>query len=100
MASNQLRAEFGTLDQLSADQGTHAGNIESYRETLKQHVSLAISNFDGGLGSDEHDAVMKIADRLIDEHIQATQQFKGSTTQVHDTFRQGGEMARNILASG
>ena len=100
MASNQLRAEFGTLDQLSADQGTHAGTVESYRETLKQHVNLAISNFDGGLGSDEHNAVMKIADRLIDEHIAATQQFQGSTHQVHDTFRQGGQAARNILASG
>ena len=100
MASNQLRAEFGTLDQLAADQGTHASNIESYRETLKQHVSLAISNFDGGVGSYEHDAVMKIADRLIDEHIQATQQFQGSTHQVNDTFRQGGQTARNILANG
>ncbi len=100
MASNQLRAEFGTIDQLAADQSTHAGTIEGFRETLKQHVSVAINNFDGGLGSDEHDAVMKIADRLIDEHIQATQQFQGSTTQVGDTFRQGGQTARNILASG
>jgi uncharacterized protein YukE len=100
MASNQLRAEFGTLDQLSADQGAHAGTVEGFREALRQHVSLAINNFDGGLGSDEHAAVMKIADQLIDEHIAATQQFRGSTDQVNDTFRQGGQMARNILAAG
>jgi transposase len=98
--SNQVRAHFGTLEQLSADQTTHASDIEGYRATLKQHVLLAVNNFDGGLGSDEHVAVMKIADRLIDEHITATRQFKTSTDQVHETFRQGGQTARTILASG
>jgi uncharacterized protein YukE len=100
MASNQLRAEFGTLEQLSADQGTHAGTVEGYRETLRQHVSQAVANFEGGIGSDEHNSVMKIADRLIDEHIQGTLQFQGSTNNVQDTFRQGGQTARQILASG
>jgi transposase len=99
-ASNRLRADFGTLEQLSADQTSHAGNIEDYRATLKQHVLLAVNNFDGGLGSEEHAAVMKIADKLIDDHIAATRQFKSSTDQVHETFRQGGQTARTILASG
>lgn len=98
--SNQLRAEFGTLEQLAADQSSHAGTIEGYREALKQHVVRAVANFEGGIGSDEHAAVMRIADQLIDEHIASTQQFKGSTDQVHETFRQGGQAARTILASG
>jgi hypothetical protein len=97
---NRLRAEFGTLEQLAADQGGHAATIEGYREALKQHVSQAVANFDGGIGGDEHAAVMRIADKLIDERITATRQFQGSTGQVQDTFRQGSQLARNILASG
>jgi uncharacterized protein YukE len=100
MASNQVRAEFGTIEQLAADQNTHGATIESYRDALKQHVVRAIANFEGGIGGDEHSAVMRIADQLIDEHIAATQQFNGSTVQVNDTFRQGGQLARSILASG
>lgn len=29
MAGYQVRAQFATLDQLAADQGGHAGNIET-----------------------------------------------------------------------
>ncbi len=41
-----------------------------------------------------------LSDTALDEHIATTQQFKGSTDRVHETFRQGGQTARNILASG
>jgi hypothetical protein len=52
------------------------------------------------MGADEHAACMRKVDELIDEHIRATQSFQRSTNDVHDTFRQGGQTARNILASG
>jgi hypothetical protein len=97
---NQIRADFGTLDQLAADQGTHAGTIEGYRETLRQHAMQALATLDGGMGADEHQACMRKVDELIDEHIRATQAFQRSTRDVHDTFHQGGVTARNILASG
>jgi uncharacterized protein YukE len=100
MAGNQIRAEFGTLDQLAADQGTHAGTIENYRATLRSHAMQALGTLDGGMGTEEHQACMRKVDELIDEHIRATMQFQKTTGTVHDTFRQGGQMARSILGSG
>lgn len=96
----QLRAEFATIDQLAADQGSHAGNIEDLRATLKAHVSRAIDNFAGGMGQDEHAACMAKADQLIDEYIQNMHKFRGTTGQVNETFMQGGRRAASTLASG
>ena len=100
MAGYQVRAEFATLDQLASDQGTHAGNIENYRATLRQHAMAALSTLDGGMGTEEHQACMRKVDELIDEHIRATQSFQRSTGNVHDTFRHGGQTARGILGQG
>ena len=96
----QLRADFGTLDQLGADQGAHAGNIEGLRAALKSHVSQALDNFAGGLGQEEHHACMQKADQLIDEYVQNMQKFQGTTGQVNDAFQQGGRQAQSTLASG
>jgi hypothetical protein len=97
---NQIRAEFATLDQLAADQGAHAGSIESYRETLRSYVRQALDNFAGGMGEEEHTACMRKADELIDAHIQATRQFQRTTGTVHETFHAGGMTAKSILGSG
>jgi methyl-accepting chemotaxis protein len=97
---SQLRAHFGTIEQLQSDQAAHAGTIEQYRQALRQAASQALNTLDGGIGADEHAACMRQVDRLIDEHINATQSFHRSTQEVSDTFRQGANNARNILASG
>ncbi len=96
----QLRAEFGTIEQLASDQGAHAGNIENFRAALKAQCAKALDNFAGGLGQDEHNACMAKVDQLIDEYIQNMQKFKGTTHNVQDTFMQGGQRARGILAGG
>jgi uncharacterized protein YukE len=96
----QLRAEFATIDQLSADQGAHAGNIEGLRATLRSHVAKALDNFAGGLGQEEHSACMAKADQLIDEYITNMRKFQGTTNRVNDTFMQGGRHAQTILGSG
>ncbi|HZN70985.1 MAG TPA: hypothetical protein VFC00_04775 [Micromonosporaceae bacterium] len=96
----QLRAEFATIDQLAADQGSHAGNIESLRATLRAHVSTALDNFAGGLGQAEHTACMAKADQLIDEYIENVRTFQSTTNRVNDTFQHGGRQAQNILGSG
>jgi uncharacterized protein YukE len=100
MSSGSIRAEFGTLDQLSADQGGHAGNIEGLRGELKAQVSKAIDNFGGGMGQEQHQACMLKADQLIDEYINGIRQFQGSTNNVNETFQAGGQRAQSILASG
>jgi hypothetical protein len=100
MAGNQVRAEFATLDQLAADQGTHAGSVEGYRAALRQHAMTALENFAGGMGAEEHQACMRKVDQLIDEHIAATQSYQRSTGQVNETFMAGGRNARSILAAG
>jgi len=97
---NQIRAEFSTLDQLAADQGRHADAVADYREQLRQAVSIALQNFDGGLGEAEHQACMRKAEQLIDEHIEQTVRLQGTTHQVNDIFQAGGQAARRILASG
>ncbi len=100
MSNYQLRADFGTLDQLSADQGSHAGNIDGLRSTLRSHVSKALANFDGGMGTEEHQSCMRKADELIDEYINNMRQFQRTTGNVHDTFLTGGQRAQTILGSG
>lgn len=95
-----LRAEFATIDQLAADQGMHAGNIEGFRATLKAHVARALDNFAGGLGQDEHTACMAKADQLIDQYIANMQKFQNTTHTVNDTFMAGGRRAQGILGSG
>lgn len=100
MAGNQIRAEFGTLDQLAADQGAHAGSVENYRQTLRQHAMQALSTLDGGMGTEEHQACMRKVDELIDEHINATRAYQTTTGNVHDRFMQGGQQAQRILGSG
>ena len=97
---NQVRAEFGTLEQLAADQGTHAGSVQEYKDTLRTLAAQALSTLDGGMGTEEHAACMRKVDELIDEHINATHAFQSSTRDVHDTFRQGGQTARSILGQG
>jgi hypothetical protein len=100
MAGNQIRAEFATLDQLAADQGAHAGSIENYRATLKQHAVQALGTLDGGMGTEEHQACLRKIDELIDSHIQATQSYQQSTGSVTDSFLAGGRRAQSILGSG
>jgi hypothetical protein len=100
MAGNQIRAEFGTLEQLAADQGAHAGSIADYRDTLRTLAVSALDDLAGGMGTDEHQACMRKIDELIDEHITTTHGFQRSTNDVHDTFRQGGQSFRSILGQG
>jgi hypothetical protein len=100
MVNNQIRADFATLDQLTADQGTHAGSVENYRETLRQHALHALNDLGGGMGTEEHEACMRKVDELIDEHVNVTRRFQGSTGTVHDDFLQAGHQARRTFASG
>jgi uncharacterized protein YukE len=98
--THQVRAHFGTIETLAADQGTLAGNVETIRAELRQHAQQALNTLDGGMGAEEHQACMEQVDRLIDEYIQSTQSMQRTTTQVGDTFQAGGQRARNILGSG
>jgi uncharacterized protein YukE len=98
--SYQIRAEFGTIDQLASDQGAHAGNIEELRGTLQSMVSKALNTLDGGMGTEEHQACMRKADQLIDEYINNVRQFQSSTNNVGDTHLQYATRAQNTLASG
>ena len=100
MAGNQIRAEFGTLDQLAADQGAHAGSIENYRMALRTYAQQALGDLAGGMGTEEHQACMRKVDELIDDHITATQGFQRSTGSVNDTFLSGGNRARTVFSSG
>lgn len=98
--SYQIRAEFAAIDQLAADQGTHAGSVEGYREALRQHASVALGTLDGGMGTEQHRACMAKVDALIDAHIGATQGFRSSTHNVNDVMLGGGKRAETRLASG
>lgn len=98
--SHPIRAHFGTIETLAADQGTLAGNVETIRAELRQHAQQALNTLDGGLGADEHRACMEHVDRLIDEYIQSTQNMQRTTNQVGDTFLAGGQRARTVLGNG
>jgi uncharacterized protein YukE len=98
--SHTIRAHFGTIQQLAADQTTHAGNVDAIRAALRQHAQQALSTLDGGMGAEEHQACMDHVDRLIDEYIQSTHTMRRSTDQVEQTFLTGGTQVRTILGSG
>jgi uncharacterized protein YukE len=98
--TNQIRAEFATLDQLAADQAAHAGSIDGYREALRQHVLVALNDLSGGLGTAEHEACMRQVDQLIDDHITTTNAFQRTTGTVNDTFMAGGQRSRAMFANG
>jgi len=100
MSTHQIRAHFGTIETLAADQNSHAGNVDTIRATLRQHAQQALTTLDGGMGTAEHQACMAEVDRLIDEHIQHTHALRRSTDQVGQTFAAGGQRVRNLLGAG
>jgi hypothetical protein len=100
MPTNQIRAHLGTIETLAADQGSHAGAVDSIRATLRRHAQQALTTLDGGMGTGEHQACMAEVDRLIDGYLQNTQSLRRSTDQVGQAFAAGGQQVRNLLASG
>ena len=100
MHTNQVHANFGTINQLAADQGALAGNVENIRATLRSHAQQALANLGGGVGTDDHDACMRQVDQLIDEYLSSTRDMQRTTTGVGDSFLAAGNRARTILRSG
>jgi hypothetical protein len=100
MNPNQIHANFGTINQLAADQGAHAGNVEGIRATLRTHAQQALTNLGGGVGAEDHEACMAQVDRLIDEYLTSTRDMQRSTDSVGQTFHAAGSRARTILGSG
>lgn len=98
--THQVRAHFGTIDTLAADQGTHAGNVDGIRSALRTHAQQALATLDGGMGADEQKACMDQVDRLIDEYLQSTQSMQRTTGNVGEAFQAGGRRAAGILGSG
>lgn len=100
MNTNRVHAHFGTINQLAADQGTHAGNVESIRAALRNHAQQALTQLGGGVGTEDHEACMAQVDRLIDEYLTSTRDMQRSTDGVGQNFQSAAFRARNILGSG
>jgi uncharacterized protein YukE len=100
MNTNQVHANFRVIDQLAADQGSLAGNVEGIRSQLRKHAQEALGTLDGGMGTEEHEACMRKVDQLIDEYIRSTQDMQRTTGQVNQTMMNAGNRARSILGSG
>lgn len=100
MGDMQLRADFGQMDQGSADLNTQAGNVEDYRAQLRAEASRALGNFGGGAGSDMHNAAMRQVDQLVDEHIQSVRQQKGGLDNATESFHAAGAKMKGVLGSG
>ena len=93
----QLHANYGVIDQAAGDIGKFAGNIEEYRSQLKAEAANALANLGGGEGSEQHGAVMKEVDRLVDEHIRGVQAQGTGTTNAGDTMAATGKRMVNRL---
>jgi hypothetical protein len=100
MNPNRIHAHFGTINQLAADQGMHAGNVEAIRAAIRAHAQQALTQLGGGVGTEDHDACMAQVDRLIDEYINSTRDMQRSTDGVGETFQSAAFRARSILGSG
>jgi uncharacterized protein YukE len=100
MMSNQIRAEFGTIDQASSDINAYAGNTQGQVDELMSEVSRAISNFAGGMGADQHHAVMTKARQLAEEYVSSQRQHGQATASAGDTLHTGGTKMSSILGQG
>ena len=59
----QLRVDHAAIEQAGADLGRYAGTIEDYRDSLRAEAARALGVFGGGVGSEEHEAAMRVVDR-------------------------------------
>ena len=100
MGDMQLRADFGQMDQGSADLTAQAGTVEDYRSQLRDLAAKALGNFGGGVGSDQHNAAMRVVDQLVDEHVQSVRQQHTGLTNANETFQSAGSKMRGVLGSG
>lgn len=100
MNGGQIRADFGVIDQLGADQRSHMGNVEGTKAQLMSAVSGALGALDGGMGTEEHQACMRKAEGIIDDYIGSQQTMNRSTNQVGETFLGAGMRTRGILGQG
>lgn len=67
----QLVMNHGLIDEGASHAGSEAGNMETFRADIKSECQRVLANFGGGAGSEQHNAVMREVDRLIDEHVNA-----------------------------
>jgi len=100
MTDMQLRADYSMLDQAGADLNTHAGNTEDYRSALRDQAARALGNFGGGVGTDQHNAAMRIVDSLVDEHVSSIRQQQSGVTNANETFQGAGSRMQSVLGSG
>lgn len=100
MGDMQLRADFGQMDQGSADLSTQAGTVEDYRSQLRDLAAKALGNFGGGVGSDQHNAAMRIVDQLVDEQVQSVRSQHSGLTNATSTFQAAGSKMQGVLGSG
>ena len=96
----QLRADMGTIDQASGDLATYAGAIEDYRESLRAEAMKALGNFGGGAGSQEHEAAMRVVDRLVEEHVASVRRQRDGAVAAGDTFAAAAARMRSVLSTG
>ncbi len=96
MTGGRTTFDLGVLEEGAGALKSHGGNTDSYRAELAAHIDTAISNFDGGVGSDEVAAVKAKANELIDQHIQdlrthgtSLQNVGGDTQATMNVVRRG-----------
>jgi uncharacterized protein YukE len=100
MGDMQLRADFGQMDQGSADLGTQAGNVDEYRSQLRNEAMRALGNFGGGAGSEQHNAAMAKVDQLVDEHVQAVRQQQTGLNNATGSFQAASSKMKGVLGAG
>ena len=100
MSAGRINVDFGVVEQLVADQITHASDVDDLRSTLLQRVSAALSQIEGGMGADEHAACMSIADSLITRYCEGTGEYQRGTELAGETYLDGGTRAANVLSRG
>jgi len=100
MSGDRIRAHFGGLEELQGQQVSHTSQVEELRARLRTEVAKALSNLDGGMGAEEHQRCMQIADKIIAEHVDNLTQYNRSTVNVNQTFQAGGRRAQAVFGSG
>ncbi|MBW9213411.1 WXG100 family type VII secretion target [Mumia sp. zg.B53] len=96
----QLRVDHAAIEQAGADLGSYAGTIEDYRDSLRAEAARALGVFGGGVGSEEHEAAMRVVDRLVEEHVASVREQRTGVGEAGDTFVSAGARMRAVLGAG
>jgi hypothetical protein len=99
MSDMQLRADFGAMDQGSADIDAYRGKSETFKEEARAEFNRIIGNLGGGIGTETVEQVRKKFEEYLDEHVESINAQRTGLDRATDTFTSGAARMKSRLGN-